>query len=82
MCDVIKCHGSTAQKQSAFSLEAGPAIGNEALAGTRRSVFFFFGCSPILYVRTWYHTVVAFDNNSILRTPLKPRLVVHTHKVY
>ena len=33
----------TAQQQSAFNLEAGPAIGNEALAGTRRSVFFWGG---------------------------------------
>ena len=41
MCGVITCHGSTAQQQSAFTLEAGPAIGNEALAGTRRSVFIF-----------------------------------------
>ena len=42
MCDVITCHGSTAQQQqSAFNLEAGPAIGNEALAGTRRFIFIF-----------------------------------------
>ena len=40
---VITCHGSTAQQQSAFTLEAGPAIGSEALAGTRRSLFFTGG---------------------------------------
>ena len=42
MCGVITCHGSTAQQQSAFTLEAGPVIGNEAVPGTRRSVFSFF----------------------------------------
>ena len=37
----------------------------------------------VWYVRTWYHTVVACDNNnSVLPTPLKPRLVEHTHKVH
>ena len=45
---VITCHGSTAQQQSAFTWEAGPAIGNEALAGTRRSVFFLFERSEFL----------------------------------
>ena len=34
-------------------------------------------------VRTWYHTVVACDNNSGLPTPpLKPRLVEHTHSFF
>ena len=51
MCGVITCHGSTAQQQSAFTLEAGPAIGNEALAGTRRSVFIFLLMLPYI-VRT------------------------------
>ena len=46
------------------------------------SLPFIFICSPILHVRALYHTVVACDNNSVLRTSLKPRLVVHTHKDY
>ena len=49
---VITCHGSTAQQQSAFTLEAGPAIGNGALAGTRRSISFFLGMYPYI-VRTY-----------------------------
>ena len=37
-------------------------------------VFFFF-LGVALYCRTWYHTVVTLDNNSVLTTPLKPRLL-------
>ena len=59
---------------------ADPAIGNEALAGTRRSVFLWGGDVALYftYVPTWYHTVVACDNNSVLRTPLYPRLLART----
>ena len=95
--------GSTAQQQSAFTLEAGPtrettafvltslvlgglhqrsgvalptggradpAVGNEALAGTRRSVFF-----SLVPGARWYPTLKPRQSFSTL----KPRLVEHTH---
>ena len=72
----ITCHGSTAQQQSAFSLEAGPAIGNEALAGTRRSVF-FGGGDVALYCSDSIHETAATPSVSlaavVTRTTLSTR---------
>ena len=50
-------------------------------AHARKRFFWDVGCSPILYVRTWYHTVVCrpipgtnVENNTF--PTLKPRLVL------
>ena len=49
---------------------ADPAVGNEALAGTRRSDFFFAGTRRSLVPHTKTKTIFS---------TLKPRLVEHTH---